>query len=83
MNDIFVRLIDLPPAVHGFVMEDPAGDYNIYIREQDPEHVRLRTLAHEHEHIRRGHLHDDTKSVAQKEAEAENRPVGARYSAHR
>lgn len=83
MDSIIVRLVDLPLAVRGAVREDENGDYNIYINARLSEDQRVVAFRHELEHIRRGHLHDETKSVSQKEAEAENRPAGARYSAAR
>lgn len=69
MNDIFIRLVSLPQSVHGFVMEDPAGDYNVYIREQDPEELQLRTIDHELQHIVLGHLRDHARPVSAMEAE--------------
>ena len=69
MNDVIVRSISLPSSVHGFVMEDPAGDYNIYLNENDPDEVQLRALDHELQHIVLGHLRDDLKSVSEKEQE--------------
>lgn len=69
MNEIIVREVDLPATAHGFVMEDPAGDYNIYIRAQDPPALKLRVLAHELQHIELGHLDDDTRTATEKEAE--------------
>lgn len=81
MDQVIIRLVDLPVVMRGAVREDENGDYNVYINARLSEDQRVAAFRHEIEHIRRGHLHDDTKSVAQKEAEAENRPVGARYSA--
>lgn len=83
MDQVIIRLVDLPVVMRGAVREDENGDYNVYINARLSEDQRVAVLRHEVEHIRRGHLHDDTKSVAQKEAEAENRPIGARYSALR
>lgn len=70
MNDIIIRLIPMPSRLKGLVKEDPDGDYNIYIREQDPIETQRETLLHELEHIRRGHLHGG-RDVAACEAEAE------------
>ena len=71
MNDVIVRLVPLPPGIHGFVMEDPAGDYNVYIREEDPEAVQQETFGHELRHCFLGHLKDDAKSIEEKEREAD------------
>lgn len=77
MNDVFIRLVSLPPSVHGFVLEDPAGDYNVYVRAGDPEELQRRTIDHELRHARLGHLQDDVKSVMEKEEEADNGCVQA------
>ena len=71
MNDVFIRLISLPQSVHGFVMEDPAGDYNIYLNQNDPDDAQLRALDHELQHIVLGHLGDDLKTVTEKEQEVD------------
>ena len=70
IGEVFVRLVPLPVSVHGFVLEDPAGDYNVYIREQDAPNVQTDTLQHELEHIQRGHLDGDLRPVAVMEMEA-------------
>ena len=70
MNDVFIRLVSLPPSVHGFVLEDPAGDYNVYIRKDDPEPVQRKTVNHELRHAFLGHLQDDVKTLEEKEKEA-------------
>lgn len=46
----------MPARVKGFVKEDADGNYNVYIREQDPREVQAETYLHELEHIRRRHL---------------------------
>ena len=56
MNNIIVRYVPLPASVKGFVKEDAAGDYNVYIREQDPTPVQQETYRHELAHIRGYHL---------------------------
>lgn len=70
MNEIFVRLVPLPPFWHGFVKEDPDGDYNMYIREQDSRETQLDTYAHEMAHIKLGHLQRD-RDLDECEAEAD------------
>jgi len=70
MSDIFIRFITLPAKIHGFVMEDPAGDYNVYIRSEDAPEVQQRTLRHELRHVDLGHLDNDVLSVREKEREA-------------
>lgn len=56
MNEVITRLVPLPAGVRGFVKEDPDGDYNIYIREQDPIEIQMETYEHEIRHILLGHL---------------------------
>lgn len=70
MNEIIIRLIPMPWQLKGMVKEDANGDYNIYIREQDPFEVQRETYMHELEHIRLGHL-DGLKEVELCEDEAE------------
>jgi hypothetical protein len=70
MNDIFIRYIKMPDRCHGFVMEDPDGNYNAYLDPRDSYEVQRRALAHEIRHIKRGHLRDLEKTVAECEAEA-------------
>lgn len=70
MNEVIIRLVPLPSRVKGFVREDPAGDYNVYIREQDPPDVQRETYRHELGHIRGGHLSAEEWTPGM-EAEAE------------
>lgn len=71
MNDIFIRYIDMPDHTHGFVMEDPDGNYNAYLNPKDDDEVQRKTLNHEMLHVRRRHLKDYTKTVRQCEEEAD------------
>jgi hypothetical protein len=71
MDDIIVRYVKLPDSVNGFIMEDPAGDGNIYINKDKPPEIPRRTLAHEVRHFRYGHLKDLSKAVKVCEQEAE------------
>jgi len=70
MDSIIVRLVDLPLAVRGAVREDENGDYNVYINARLSDDQRVSVFQHELQHIRRGHLDDDTKTVEEKEMEA-------------
>lgn len=77
MNDIITRLVPMPLPLHGFVKEDAAGDYNVYLRAEDSRETQLDTYVHELAHIRLGHLQRD-RDLDECEAEAEqaikNRP---------
>lgn len=68
MNEVFCRIIKLPPNIHGFVMEDPDGNYNIYLNAADPESRQRLTFLHEFTHVERGHLRD-LRPVSELEAE--------------
>ena len=69
MNSVIVRIVDLPIVMRGAVREDENGDYNIYINARLSEDQRVAAFRHEIDHIRRGHLDDDTKTREQKESE--------------
>lgn len=56
MNDVYVRLDDLPETVKGYVSLDPEGDYNVYINKDLCQEQQMRVLAHEVLHIDNGHL---------------------------
>ncbi len=70
MNDIIVRLVDVPVDLKGIVKEDSNGDYNIYINARHSSSVQLETYFHEEAHARLGHLHSD-KSIEEIELEAQ------------
>lgn len=75
MNDIIVRLIDVPVDLKGLVKEDANGDYNIYLNARYNYDQQLETYFHEEAHARLGHLHcdrdiDEIEEEAQKEAAA-------------
>ena len=69
MNEIFTRKTKLPAGLKGIVIEDPAGDYNIYVADWLSPEAEREVLEHEHVHIRRGHLRS-TASVIESELEA-------------
>lgn len=73
MNEVIVRIVDgLDPRVHGFVKEDPNGDYNIYINSCLCLEAQLETYEHELRHIYMKHLRSD-RQVRELEDEAEGR----------
>lgn len=59
-DDVTVRAIPLPPEVHGFVLVDPDGHYNVYVRAQDPLWRQYRALEHELDHVASGDVYSDT-----------------------
>lgn len=51
MDDVIVRVVDLPSSVEGFLLGDPAGDYNIYINGRLTFKRQQEVLLHETAHI--------------------------------
>ncbi len=70
MNEIFVRLIDVPVDLKGLIKEDANGDYNIYLTERYHYDQQLEPYFHEEAHARLGHLHSD-KDIEEIEEEAQ------------
>ena len=53
MNDVIVRVIDLPSwQVGGCVRVDEEGDFNLYVNSRYGYRGQIRALEHELEHIR-------------------------------
>ena len=69
MNEVIYRYIKLPWNVHGFVMVDPEGDYNVYINSRLSGEQAIKTVLHENKHILLGHLYD-SRPVTELEKEA-------------
>lgn len=59
MGDFFYRLIRMPGGCRGFVLEDPDGNYNVYINECLSDEQKRITARHELDHIRHGDLHKE------------------------
>ena len=60
-QDYFVRLIDLPTKIKGFVAEAD-GFANIYINSRFDRETNIATLRHELEHLERGDLYNDASA---------------------
>lgn len=56
MNDIFVRVIDLPATVPAVCALDSDGNYNIYINARLSYAQAREAWRHELQHIKRGHF---------------------------
>lgn len=54
MNDIFVRMINLPSTVKGITVIDRNDDYNIYINAKLAPDQQKKVLEHEKRHIENG-----------------------------
>ena len=57
MDDIIVRVIDMPCAIEGFVVDSPDGYHNIYINARLSYRKQREVYRHELTHIRNGHLY--------------------------
>lgn len=60
MGEVIVRCMDLPCAVKGCVIEDAAGDFNIYINTQYSCEIQEQTLQHEMKHIKDDDFHSQS-----------------------
>jgi hypothetical protein len=56
MDNVFVRLDDMPIKVKGYVVLDANGDYNVYINKDLSYDQQMKALAHEIIHIDNEHL---------------------------
>jgi hypothetical protein len=56
LEDIVVRLMDLPYSIRGFVVESPDGFYNVYLNARYCYDQNTLTMVHELKHIRNGDL---------------------------
>lgn len=51
MSDYFVRLIDLPCTVGGFIKPNDDGTYSIYLNSRLSRDQNIKSLEHELKHI--------------------------------
>lgn len=51
-----IREVDLPPGVHGVVRIDGDGVANIYLSLRDSDEEKKKTIKHEVNHVRFGHV---------------------------
>lgn len=72
MNEVIIRLVDVPVDLKGVVKEDSNGDYNIYINARLSSEQQVETCLHEMAHIKFGHLHS-ARTLEEIEDEAEKR----------
>lgn len=59
MNEFIYRLVPLPGSCRGFILEDPDGDFNIYINQDLSEEQMRDTILHEEMHALRGDTRSD------------------------
>lgn len=65
MNDIFIRMIDMPGAFPGMTIEDAEGDYNIYINARLSPARRMKAYRHELDHILHNDFEKATAAIAE------------------
>lgn len=58
-EDVFVRLISLPPTVKGVTAPNPDGTYSVYINSYLSFELQQKTLKHELYHIEHDHLYNN------------------------
>lgn len=70
MDNVIVRVLDLPAAVPAVCALDSEGDYNVYINAKLSRDEALRAFEHEKRHILRNHFFRDVPAwFAEWEAE--------------
>lgn len=73
--DCYTRLAHLPDNVHGFVMSDLDGNYNIYLNDALTTEGQHHVLDHELCHIQGGDLEKEGFSVEDIEQQNEEREL--------
>ncbi len=63
-EDVFVRLISLPPTVKGVTLPNPDGTYSVYINNCLSCEVQQKALEHELCHIEHDHLYSNEPVAA-------------------
>lgn len=71
--DYFVRLVAMPYCVHGMVLPNDDGTFDIYINSVLTHDQQTAALEHELEHISKDHLYS-CKGISIIEAEADKLP---------
>lgn len=70
-EDVFVRQVELPLTVKGFVTPNDDGTYSVYLNSLYDEETQRRTLEHELRHLDRNHFEREDASYETLEAEAD------------
>lgn len=63
-EDVFVRLISLPPTVKGVTLPNPDGTYSVYINGCLSFEIQQQALKHELCHIEHDHLYSNEPVAA-------------------
>ncbi len=59
MENVIVRLRDMPNGIRGVTVLDSDGDYNVYINSRLTGQIQRIAYVHELRHIRRGDFHSE------------------------
>ena len=59
MDEVIVRLQDMPTKMKGVTLLDESGDYNVYINSRLSADSQREVLDHEMLHIRRDDFYND------------------------
>ena len=58
MNNVFVKLKDMPTTVRGLVTETPEGDHVVFLNSKLSTETLRETYRHEMRHISSGDMYD-------------------------
>ena len=77
MNDIYVRLVNLPSSVKGVTVLDENDDYNIYINQKLPPDQQRKVYEHEKNHIDNNDFHnfDEIEEVEDRAEHEKNKSL--------
>lgn len=59
LMDCFVRCVEMPVSIGGYVTPNEDGTFNVYINSSLPHDKQKSALLHELRHISRGHYWQD------------------------
>lgn len=59
MDNVIIRIIDLPYGVGGLTVKDSEGDYNVYLNARYSFDRRVTFFRHELEHIKNGDFYTE------------------------
>lgn len=72
MEDVIVRVMELPVGVRAFTVADEQGDYNVYLNCSLSFEQQQKSLQHERRHIINGDFYKNDSAVSiEKKARAE------------
>lgn len=60
MNRIFIREIKMPLTIRAFTLPDANGDFNVYVNDDLSQAVKIKSINHEFNHIKRNDFQKNT-----------------------